>query len=242
MRYLAVIALALITIAVAIVASQGRASQNNPPTEYSGPRQADKAVIIIHGGGYLINSNEETKDSARAFARAGYRAINLSYPLGDLAGARDAVDRAIKQAKRKHRRVYLYGESAGGGLAALALARGLADGGYAWAPVSDLVTWKPYTEKEELIDWTEFKDSSPETLKQLSAINYASDKSSPILVVHGRNDKTVLFTQSLRLRARYPQMKLIKASGGHESDARSRRTSTARALRCFAGGCPWANE
>lgn len=246
--YLAIAgALIAALIGIALVLTTSKPTAEPPPpgkTQAFGPKQAKKAVIVIHGGGYLIGSTKETEDSARAFARAGYRAINLEYPRGDLLATNLILEQAIKKAKRNYKYVYVYGESAGGGLAALATARSLADGGYAWAPVSDLIRWKAYSAQEELIDWSKFRDSSLPTLEKLSAITYASDKSAPLLLVHGRQDETVPYDYSLSLQDKYPQMTLLSVQGGHDSDEASHRNSTRLALSCFAGNypCEWAKE
>lgn len=236
--------LLLTTIALLLLATSPALAAE---TEYYGPANAKTAVVVIHGGGFIFGSNEMTRDTSLLLADNGYRAINLSYPLGDLTGAEQALRQEIKKAGKRHQRIYSYGESAGGGLAALAAARGWVDGGYAWAPVSDLTAWHALTEAEaaslgQPSMWTHFRDVSPETLRRVSAVRYASNKSAPFLIVHGSNDKMVPFNYSERLAKKWPRLKLIKDSGGHTINDPASLRSGETALQCFKyrQDCRWA--
>jgi len=177
-------------LAAAVLALPASASAAN---EYCGPRSARTAVIVIHGGAFVIGSSSLTSDTCRAMGAKGFRVINIDYPLGDLVGAEQALYNAVVEARKKAKTVYSYGESAGAGLAALAAARSWTDGAYAWAPVSDLVAWRKETEATGFLDWRAFKDSSAKTLMRLSAVKWASKTSSPAVVVHGRNDMIVSY-------------------------------------------------
>lgn len=228
----------LMILSFALLAAPASASATN---EYCGPVKAKTAVIVIHGGGFVIGDNSLTSDTCQAMAAKGFRVINLSYPLGDLIGAEQALYKATVEARKTSKKVYSYGESAGAGLAALAAARSWTDGAYAWAPVSDLVAWKKETEAAGFLDWRYFKDSSPTTLVRLSAVNWASKKSSPALVVHGRDDTIVSYQESVRLKKRWPKMRLATVKGGHTIYEPSFINATKNAINCFLGkSCSWA--
>lgn len=174
-----------------------------------------------------------TSDSCMAFARAGYDAYNLDYPLGDLAGAEAYIAAEARRLGRSRLPVYAYGESAGGGLSALLAARSRVDAAFAWAPVTDLPAWQ----KESIpgfVNWSPFISSEPSLLRRLSAVSFASRRSAPLMVVHGRADQHVPMAQSLRLKARYPRMVLRVAPGGHLQYEPSYLNATSSALSFFA--------
>ena len=200
--------------------------------QYCGPADAEVAVLVIHGGYFAIGTPEATADSCEAFAARGWRAVNLDYPLGDLAAAARHVEAAAWRARAGHRTVLVYGESAGGGLAALAAARRRVNGAFAWAPVSDLLSWKR-NEAAGLPFWAAIADTKPSTLRRFSAATWVSPLSAPLGVVHGRSDGVVSVSQSVRLKRRWPSMTLRVASGGHEQSARSYAGATKSAISYF---------
>lgn len=210
-------------------------------SESCGSPAAQKTAIVIHGGGYAIGSPRETDDTCKQLAENGFYVINLDYPLKDLAGAEAALRKETEILKARPGPLYAYGESAGGGLAALAAARGWVDGAFAWAPVSDLVSWRRANPGDSLVAFSEFKSTDRALLARLSAISYASPQSAPIVIVHGREDIVVRPEQSKRLVKRWPRAELRLVSGGHNSNEPSRIYAPRDALACFTGlSCPWA--
>ena len=202
-------------------------------TQYCGPKKSSAAVIVIHGGSFILGGPDMTADTCKAFAAKGWRVTNLDYPLGDLNGASQSVKLASRIAKRNHQRVFAYGESAGGGLAALAAARRWVDGAFAWAPVSNLYLWQEESQ-QGFVNWQPFKDSSTSTLTRNSADYWAGKRSAPILVVHGQDDTLVNFSQSTRLKSHWPKMTLTPAQGGHYQYERSYLDATKNATKCFS--------
>jgi len=187
---------------------------------YCGNPKSQRAVLVIHGGSFGIGSPQLTEDSCKAFGRAGYYAINSDYPLGDLRATEKHLRAQVSEARLRHKKVFAYGESAGGGLAALLSARSLVDAAFACSPVSDLNRWQAES-KAGFVNWKAFKESDQATLRQASAAHWASKTSTPLMVVHGRNDTLVPLGQSLRLRKRYPAMTLKIVRGGHPADETS---------------------
>ena len=135
---------------------------------YCGNPNSKRAVILIHGGSFGLGGPYLTEDSCRKFASAGYYVINSDYPLGDLLGAERHLRVQAAKARRNHRKVFAYGESAGGGLAALLSARSLVDAAFAWAPVSDLYRWKSESEPG-FVNWRSFRNFDAATLRRVSA-------------------------------------------------------------------------
>lgn len=103
--------------------------------------EARPVVLTIHSGGFFKGDASMMDSVNDAFEAQGFRARAVEYTIGDIrAGWRD-VKRAAR-AFPPRRRVYAYGESAGGGFSALlATRRGLIDGAVVHSPVIDLRAW-----------------------------------------------------------------------------------------------------
>jgi acetyl esterase/lipase len=103
--------------------------------------EARPVVLTIHSGGFYKGDASMMDSVNDAFEAQGFRASAVEYTIGDIrAGWRD-VQRAARSFPPR-RRVYAYGESAGGGFSALlATKRGLIDGAVVHSPVIDLRAW-----------------------------------------------------------------------------------------------------
>ena len=207
-------------------------------TSYCGPANAKTAIIVIHGGSFVYSrlipvtpddggNSLYTGDSCAAFAAKGWRVINLDYPLADLTGAYNDLNMTAAVARANYTNVLSYGESAGGGLASLAAAKGWVKATYAWAPVSNLTAWQTQS------FWNNFKDPSVATRSKLSAYYSVSSKSTALLVIHGRSDVTVPVKQSRDLKTKYSKMTLIEKAGGHQPYELSFKNATAEAIAYF---------
>ncbi len=204
-------AAAAVTAALLCAPAAGAADQ------ICGPASAKTAVIVIHGGGFLFGSPQGYPRECAKLGARGYYAVNIDYPLGDLGGAEKYLHDTSVRLRSRYRQVFAYGESAGGGLAALAAARRWVDRAFAWAPVTDLVSWQAEAQPG-FVHWEVFKDSSVPTLRRLSAVTWASARSAPILILHGTADTLVPIAQSYRLALKWPSMTLWTGPGGHYPD------------------------
>jgi acetyl esterase/lipase len=181
-----------------------------------GPASSRAEVLVFHGGSYWLNI-PGTEAAAVAYAGLGFRAVMVDYTLNDLTATLKYVRDLAKAEGKKYKWLYAYGDSAGGGLSALLAAQGLVDGAFAWAPTVDLVRWQSETQPG-FHDWRHCRDYGVgfgTVLKDGSAITYASKRSSPLVVLHGTEDSLVPIAQSLRLKAKWPNMILCKGPGGH---------------------------
>ena len=96
-------------------------------------------MLTLHPGGYFLYDASMMAAVDASFEGQGFKAVAVDYTKGDIeAGWRD-----VKAAARNYpgRRVYAYGESAGGGFAAMLAAKGLVDGAVALSPLIDLRPW-----------------------------------------------------------------------------------------------------
>lgn len=105
------------------------------------PARADArpVVLTLHPGGYYLYDATMMTAVDTSFEAQGFKAVAVDYTTGDIkAGWRD-----VKAAARSYprRRVYAYGESAGGGFAAMLAGKGLVDGAVVLSPLIDLRAW-----------------------------------------------------------------------------------------------------
>jgi acetyl esterase/lipase len=97
-------------------------------------RAARPAVVLVHGGGWIIGSRADWRAIGTRLARAGFVAVAVDYRLDGPDRYPDQVDdvaHAVRWVRRRAStlrvdptRIALMGASAGGNLAALAGARG----------------------------------------------------------------------------------------------------------------------
>lgn len=196
-----------------------------------GPGQRPQ-LLLFHGGSFLYNDAYfEPLTRPRALA-AGFVPHYVTYPLGDLPAA---VERARAEARRLREkfgldRVFAYGSSAGGTLAALLSGDDLVAAAVAKAPVSDLVSW----------EWPIGK-YGPEYWESIGADLAARERLSPIrrpqlaplLVIQGRGDHIVPPAMNETFAAAYPRVSLWLVAGGHTTE-RVRPFLVTRAMHWLA--------
>lgn len=108
---------------------------------FAGPGHVERkpVVLTLHPGGYYLYDASMMATVDAAFEEQGFKAVAVDYTIGDIHAGWKDVKAAAKSFPR--RRVYAYGESAGGGFAALLAAKGLVDGAVAHSPLVDLRPW-----------------------------------------------------------------------------------------------------
>jgi acetyl esterase/lipase len=116
-------------------------------------RDETRLVVHLHGGGYAYGSPRTSLVTTAGFADAvGLRVLSLAYPLTPLANWQTTVPavvaalREIENNDTPLERVALFGESAGGGLAA-GVTFALRDQGHAMPGA--LILWSPWTDVTE---------------------------------------------------------------------------------------------
>lgn len=193
------------------------------PAEVRGSDRGPKPVLLlIHGGGWGGGTRAALAPHARYFAALGWTVINLSYRLTSQPGVtlmnaqddvRAAFDWIRAQAPARGwdaRRIAVLGESAGGQLAcALGV---LPPDPSRWQPHS-LVLINPVLDLTSL-SWAlnqpglreagaftqENRGRHPATL--VSPLHQLSLDSPPTLLIHGRDDSVVPFSQAEAYAAR----------------------------------------
>jgi acetyl esterase/lipase len=188
-------------------------------------------LLLIHGGSFLYEDPLfESLTRARAVA-AGFVPHYLSYPLGDLRGA---VDAAQAEAKRLNAlypgRVYAYGTSAGGTLAALLAGDGMVEAAVAKAPISDLVGWS-WPLGAYGANYYEQIGATTADRFRLSPLRRHALR--PLLIVHGRNDHVVPLAMSRAYAVKFERVHLWVVQGGHHTE-RARPELLSRAFGWLA--------
>jgi acetyl esterase/lipase len=164
------------------------------------------AVLWIHGGGWTGGRPEMFLPAAEYSAAQGAIAFTVQYRLGSVAPAVEDVEAALVWI-RKHaaelgvdpQRVIAAGDSAGGHLA-LALGtvtRERANAIVAYNPIPDLTgKWAAPA-------------GSPAEARRLSPLFHIDAKTPPALLLHGRKDTVVPFTESERFARAHAKAKVV---------------------------------
>jgi pimeloyl-ACP methyl ester carboxylesterase len=194
-----------------------------------GPRPQ---LLLIHGGSFLFEDPEFEPLTRAAALAAGFVPHYVIYPLDNLP---EAVERVRAEARRLREkfgvdRVYAYGASAGGTLAALLSGEELVSAAVAKAPVSDLITWTWPLEQYGPAYWESLGVDLADR-ERLSPIRRAQQ--APLLLIQGRGDHVVPPSMNEAFAAVYPRVTLWLVAGGHLTE-RARPFLVTRAMEWLA--------
>jgi acetyl esterase/lipase len=186
------------------------------------------AVILIHGGGWSAGDKSGGPQKGymapmhEALTKGGFAWFSINYRLAPdfrHPAASEDVETAIRWLKKNAgtyrvdpRRIAISGESAGGQLAALAAVRGSDDTRVAAAVVFyGMFDFVAETKRRDGVVGPSFvklfgRESLDEPMRKLmheaSAINFVKPGVPPFLLVHGTEDKSVSYEQSVDMQAR----------------------------------------
>ena len=174
-------------------------------------------LLLIHGGSFLYDDPTFEPLTRGPAVAAGFVPHYVTYPLDNLPAAVERVRAEARRLRQKFGldRVYAYGSSAGGTLAALLSGQELVSAGVAKAPVSDLATWEWPTGKYGPEYWTALGVGEAGRLR-LSPT--ARPERAPLLVIQGRADNVVPPSMNETFAARFNRVKLWMVAGGHTTD------------------------
>jgi pimeloyl-ACP methyl ester carboxylesterase len=204
-------------------------SGKKEPKEPPGP---PPQLILFHGGSFLYEDPFFQPSTAERAIEAGFVPHYVHYPLDSMPAA---VLRARAEARRLRDkfgvdRVYAYGASAGGTLAALLSGDGLVAAAVAKAPVSDLVSWE-WPLGAYGADYFELVGLSEAARYRLSPDRRPAK--SPLLIYQGRADRVVPPAMNEAFAAKYPHVYLWPVPGGHTTE-RTRPYLIGKALHWLA--------
>ena len=213
-RFRPVIALA--AIALAALAPAGAAAA--PPAGIEGQKPGPKPqLLLFHGGSFLFH-DPFFRPLTRPWAVAeGFRPHYVNYPLGDLPAAVTAARLEARRLRDKVGvdRVYAYGASAGGTLAAILAGEGNVAAAVAKAPISDLATWE-WPLGAYGSNYYETIFAGPATRLRLSPFNRPEQE--PLLVVQGRGDAVVPPPMNEAFATKFAHVHLWLVPGGHTTE------------------------
>lgn len=218
-RVLAPLAAALTVLALALAGPAGAATLSGvgaPPPDVGGGKSLAPQLLLIHGGSFLFEDPNFEPLTRQEAVDAGFVPHYLHYPLGDLRGAVTAArTEARRLGERFPGRVYAYGASAGGTLAAILAGDGLVRAAVAKAPISDLLGWE-WPLGRYGADYYERIGTDPAIRRRFSPLRRPAQR--PLLVIQGRNDQVVPAAMNEAFAAKFNRVHLWEVPGGHTTD------------------------
>jgi len=191
------------------------------------PRGPSPVFVFFHGGGWVTGSKEGVSLHLLPWMTAGWAVANVEYRLAREASApaaawdarravRWVVDHAAENGLDKNRLV-LGGMSSGAHLALLTgmgaeLPASMDDDGDPIGPVraSAIVNWFGISDVAALLQgerprayarrWIGSRSDALELAQELSPLRWVGPQTPPVVSIHGDQDPTVPYEQSLRLR------------------------------------------
>ena len=207
----------MLVVLLALCVGAPQAQAGRPPGLRCVPDTRPKAtVLLFHQGGWVMGSAWMLKDECEAFARRGFEALSVAYPLHDYFGSLRAAERAVRW--RRGRRVYAIGWSAGGNLSAMLAVRGQIAGAVAVAAPTNLLTWADDSYWHDLVPLTRHER------RLASPIYRYRPSDSRMLLLHSPDDTVVPYAQSVAL-AKRTGAKLVPLTGDHLDDHSALRRS-----------------
>lgn len=162
-------------------------------------------VLLLHGGGWTHGSATDEAYSMAAIQRTGLRAVSIDYPLNDPMGAMRAAQKAARYYHRRGRKVFAYGHSAGGTIAAQLAARGQVDAAVIWEAPINLFTWRAgYLGAPKFWENMGVDRSTRRSLSPVHRIDRNCTRHT--LLLYGDKDTTVGLDQMQDYRYRANQM------------------------------------
>jgi acetyl esterase/lipase len=228
-RFLPVI---LATLVAALLLAAAPASAYQPSGLEPAKPAPKPQLILLHGGSFLFEDPEFRPLTEQRALDAGFVPHYVTYPLGDLPAAVEAVRAAARTLREEvgRERVFVYGASAGGTLAAILDGEGDVNAAVAKAPVSDLVSWE-WPLQQYGLDYYQSINVTPEARLRLSP--YRRPERRPLLLIQGRADQVVPLQMNEAFAAKFPRVHLWVVAGGHTTE-RVRPYLVSRAFRWLA--------
>ncbi|HKG35633.1 MAG TPA: hypothetical protein VKA89_04240 [Solirubrobacterales bacterium] len=162
-------------------------------------------MLLLAPSGFLLPQGEMV-DAKRVSRAHGFRSRQYIYPLGDPLEAWRAVRHRAELAREIGRDVYVYGESAGGTLAALLAKRDVAEAAVANSAPVDLPKFNPN-------DLWGLLGTPPGVLRRLSPVNGPTE--NPVLLLASPDDGVVFWGPARAWAKRDPMVRFHGFLGEH---------------------------
>lgn len=205
-------------LAVLLVAAFATASGAPPAAADEAPPQP--VLLLIHGGGFFTGDPSYMDYAAAIAAQQGeFATLQPSYPLDDLPAAFAQMKDLALALRRQGRRVFAYGDSAGGGIAAWLASRGYVAAAAAKAPPTALRAWNSSFARRYRTDppgdphsWRHLRVSEDD-LRAYSSAGRPSLR--PLLIFQSCEDRIVPCAMNAGFAERDPQVSLARIWGVH---------------------------
>lgn len=218
-------------------------------------------VVFAHGGGWVSGFRNQPNNISwcRYLAANGFAAASIDYRYGIKNQMQDILlhyDHALsylkdnaKELKICPKKIILMGLSAGGHLSLLYASyysykadkkrlEGICGvvSYYAPSDLKDLISSKSRSLFAKFATITTLKDKKKKTVKYYSPISWISEKMLPVLIVHGKEDRTVPFSSSTKLAGKLKEFGvtykfLVHPKGEHCFEMSSKDLQTTKILR-----------
>jgi len=199
---------------------------------------APELITMFHrlarGGFVVIAPMYRQSDGGEGRDRLGGEDMNDLMNVLPLVSALEFIDTG---------NLFMYGESRGGMMTYQAIRKGFplkaAAVFGAFTDLEELMKWRPeiYTEQLAKTIWRDFEPRKDEIIRTRSAIRWTRELKTPLLIMHGGNDKSVNPEQSLRIASELlrhgNEFGLFIYPGDNHILSRNRRDRDERTLKWF---------
>jgi acetyl esterase/lipase len=226
----------------------------------TGTTEPAPTLLYIHGGGWVFGSKDGAANVFLPYIERGWDVVSVEYRMASNSHAPAAVEDVrcalrwvYRNASPYHidtQRIVATGHSAGGHLALMVgmLPNGgdldnecPADATEPPLKVAAIVNWYGISDVNDLLQgpnlrtyavaWMGSQPQAKEVASRVSPLTYVRPALPPILTVHGDQDPTVPYTQSVRLHKALTAVgdtnQLVTISGGSHGGFNSEQTAEA---------------
>lgn len=177
---------------------------------------APPVMLVFHPGGWILAPSHPMTPEQGAARMQGFETINVDYVLNDVPTAFAQAVRLAKQLKKMGRRVYAYGESSGGTMAAFLAQRGLVDAAAVHSPVSsipDFINLLASSGKYSRDFFDRLLKLTPQTEEVFSPMFRRKESKRPIFAIAPQSD--ALSPGTVEWANHDPSVTLVTPPGNH---------------------------
>jgi acetyl esterase/lipase len=144
-------------------------------------------MLLFHPGGFVFGDAHMEDQAARVAGRKGFKPVEVNYALQDLPRALHDAKSAARWYRCSGRRVYAYGESTGGNLAARLAERGLARSAATYSAIPNFTRFAASIDTQAMLTGLH---ATLRTFRNASPAFHRSRR--PILALMGRKEEAFM--------------------------------------------------
>jgi acetyl esterase/lipase len=214
-------------------------------------------ILLIHGGGWVGGDKAAYKERCKDSAKAGYVAVNINYRLADgtlnhaWPAALDDAQLALAWMRKNavslslnQQRIAVLGDSSGGQLAVFLALKGHNFGIKCAVEESgpiDLLTTPSFV--KAISPYVFMPPPTQATYRSASPVFAVDEDTAPIMIVHGRDDPLVPFSQAEELLTALLKRNVVATfapyNGGHvmQDTAKAEKTRIIALETSYLASC-----